>query len=488
MAYLPNPNPMPITGAISATQGTSPWVTTATISGLSSVTGTVFATLAGTSVVAGVVSATQGTSPWIVAGAVSSTQGTNPWIVAGTVSATQGTSPWVTTATISGNPLVWIEGHAGGIVDAVTTTTTAPANGVAVLGVYPGPVLPILTTAQSIAIQLDASGRQVISGSVGLTATAVTIPAVFGVVSATQGTSPWIVAGAVSSTQGTNPWIVAGAVSSTQGTVPWSANETQFAGVALGATAVTNYGSIPNSAIVPGVNAFITNAPIVTASIFGHTGGIIDAVTTTTTAPANGIATLGQYNTTAPTLTAAQSVMVQSNVKGSVLVSTEGAKATYRSTAVASPSLASALFPTVVLPGSSSKVVKITAVHIALSTAAATSCLLIATVSTSAWTGGTSSATNKGPLDIADPAPSAAPIQYSVVATGGGAIATYPIYKNLITSGVTTVLQSGDAAYDEVFGNNSGAKPITLRGPANAFNVFTSVAVNLYCVLEWTEE
>ena len=382
---------------------------------------------------------------------------------------------------------MWIEGHAGGIVDAVTTTTTAPANGVAVLGVYPGPVLPILTTAQSIAIQLDASGRQVISGSVGLTATAVTIPAVFGVVSATQGTSPWIVAGAVSSTQGTNPWIVAGAVSSTQGTVPWSVNATQFAGITLGATAVTNYGSIPASAIVPGVNAFITNAPIVTASIFGHTGGIIDAVTTTTTAPANGIAILGQYNTTAPTLTAAQSVMVQSNVKGSVLVSEEGTKATYRG-AVGVVSLASQSFPTVVLPGSSSKVVKITAVHIAISTAAATSCLLIATVSTSAWTGGTHSPINTGSLDIADPGASAIPVYYSVVATGGGAIALYPIYKNLITSGVTTVLQSGDAAYDEVFGNNSGAKPITLRGPANAFNVFTSVAVNLYCVLEWTEE
>ena len=483
MSYFPAPIPQPVTatagdfavtavGIVGVTQATSPWVTTSTISGISTVTGTVFATLAGTSVVAGIVSATQGTSPWIVAGTVSATQGTSPWVVsAAAIGATQ-SGVWAVNSTVTSIPGVGPTG--------TTAPTTAIVNGI------------------------------IVSGTLQAVSSTFPMP-VSGALSATQGTSPWVVSAvAVGVTQSTSPWVISGAVSSTQGTVPWSVNATQFAGITLGATAVTNYGSSPAAVIVPGVNAFVTNtvtiantavtlagtAGVVTATIAGNpvvfikgnAGGIIDAVTTTAAAPANGIAILGQYNTTAPTLTATQSVMIQSNVKGSVLVSTEGAKATYRSTAVASPSLASALFPTVVLPGSSSKVVKITAVHIALSTAAATSCLLIATVSTSAWTGGTSSATNKGPLDIADPAPSAAPIQYSVVATGGGAIATYPIYKNLITSGVTTVLQSGDAAYDEVFGNNSGAKPITLRGPANAFNVFTSVAVNLYCVLEWTEE
>lgn len=51
-----------------------------------------------------------------------------------------------------------------------------------------------------------------------------------------------------------------GGGSVTQGTVPWIDNVSQFAGVALGATAIVNFGSAPAAVPVPAVNAFITNA------------------------------------------------------------------------------------------------------------------------------------------------------------------------------------------------------------------------------------
>ena len=274
MAYFPVLNPQPVTatagdfavtavGTVGVTQATSPWVTTSTISGISAVTGTVFATLAGTSVVAGV------------------------------VSATQGTSPWVTTATILGIPVV-------------TATVTGPV-------------------------------------------------------------------------------VVSGAVSSTQGTSPWVTNNTQVAGVALGATAVTTFGSIPAGVIVPAVNAFVTNTltlaatavtisgtpnvfvtntltiantgvtisgtpnvfvtntltiantgvtisgtPIVTSTILGnpvvwiegHAGAIMDSTTTAGAAPANGLVILAvcTTNTVTTTVGNAQSIAAQCDYLGNLLV------------------------------------------------------------------------------------------------------------------------------------------------------------------------
>jgi hypothetical protein len=48
---------------------------------------------------------------------------------------------------------------------------------------------------------------------------------------------------------------VSGTVTANQGTSPWVDNLTQVAGTALGATAVTNFGTAPAAAAVPGVNA-----------------------------------------------------------------------------------------------------------------------------------------------------------------------------------------------------------------------------------------
>lgn len=66
--------------------------------------------------------------------------------------------------------------------------------------------------------------------------------------------------------QGTSPWIVSasGNFGVTQQTSPWVDNVTQWASGVLGAMA--NYGTSPGAVLVPGVNAFITNTPTVTAN------------------------------------------------------------------------------------------------------------------------------------------------------------------------------------------------------------------------------
>lgn len=71
------------------------------------------------------------------------------------------------------------------------------------------------------------------------------------VVTADQGGAPWSV---------TFPSAQAVTLTSTTITGTVSDNLTQVAGVALGATAIVNYGSTPPAVAVPAVNAFVTNA------------------------------------------------------------------------------------------------------------------------------------------------------------------------------------------------------------------------------------
>jgi hypothetical protein len=78
------------------------------------------------------------------------------------------------------------------------------------------------------------------------------------------------VTGTVAVTQSTSPWVTSLASTTVTNTV--AENLTQVAGVVLGATAVTAYGTAPAAANVPGVNAFITNTPAVTLTSTTLTG------------------------------------------------------------------------------------------------------------------------------------------------------------------------------------------------------------------------
>lgn len=188
-----------------------------------------------------------------------------------------------------------------------------------------------------------------------------------GTVAVTQSTSPWVVSGTVTVNAGTGNFTVVQAtaanlnatvvgtgtfaVQASQVGGPWTQNLTQVAGTALGATAVTNFGTAPAAAAVMGVNASIyagttgitatgssvnaniTNTVPVTLTSTTITGTV--AVTQSTTpwtvagAAASGAAKSGNpvqiggvFNTTQPTVTTGQAVELQATARGAQIVST----------------------------------------------------------------------------------------------------------------------------------------------------------------------
>jgi len=143
----------------------------------------------------------------------------------------------------------------------------------------------------------------------------------------------------------------AGAIGVTQGTTPWqislnstvnSATNPIFERISDGTNpmgSMTTYGTAPSGYSLP-VNAYITNtiadnlvniggsavatssAGVLKVGIVGSTASSLDSTVVPGTAPTNGVAILGQYNTTAPAPTAAQTVCHQMSPNGNLLVQT----------------------------------------------------------------------------------------------------------------------------------------------------------------------
>lgn len=82
--------------AIQAVSQSGAWAVTATVTGTVSVSN-----FPAIQPVSGTVTANQGTSPWVVSGTVTVTDGSGPLTVDGTVTVNQGTSPWVVSGTVT---------------------------------------------------------------------------------------------------------------------------------------------------------------------------------------------------------------------------------------------------------------------------------------------------------------------------------------------------------------------------------------------------
>ena len=154
-------------------------------------------------------------------------------------------------ATQTGNWTTRIVGNGGAVVDGVIGAATAPANMLAVGGVY-NSTKPTLTTGQSAALQLNASGALTVDGS------AVTQP-----VSGTfwQSTQPVSIAAAVAVTgtfwQATQPVSIAAAVATNPAIVATSGNAYTYSRV--NAAASTNATSLKASAgSIAGIALFNT--------------------------------------------------------------------------------------------------------------------------------------------------------------------------------------------------------------------------------------
>jgi hypothetical protein len=113
-----------------------------------------------------------------------------------------------------------------------------------------------------------------------------------------------------------------------------SVNVNQVAGTSLGATAVVNYGSTPAAVAVPGVNAFITNTPTVTANAgtnlntsllqLDATGAKLNLAQGSTTSGQTGPLLQGAVTTSAPSYTTAQTSPLSLNTSGALRVDGSG--------------------------------------------------------------------------------------------------------------------------------------------------------------------
>jgi len=267
-------------------QGTSPWVTADTILDACVSANKVNVTVSNFPAVQVVTlsppTVNQGTSPWIVQDTAAETSLST---IAGAVVANhmqvifspptvnQGTSPWVTS--ISNFP-------------AVQVVTLSPPT----LGVTQSTSPWVVSNGGTFAVQEATLDGCISANKVAVSLASTTIT---GTVAVTQSTNPWVVTlspplTSIAVTQSTSPWVVAGALTNNNavpvatliGVLPAIA-ETAYntvtyttgdmvlpvtdlhgalnqdlqavAGVQLGSTAVTNFGTAPAAAAVPGVNA-----------------------------------------------------------------------------------------------------------------------------------------------------------------------------------------------------------------------------------------
>jgi hypothetical protein len=545
-----------ITGTVAVTQSTSPWVVSGTVAFSNTTiavtnTGTfaVQATLAAGSAVIGhvitdsgsVTNATlsaettkvigtvnQGTSPWVVSGAVTVasttitgtvavTQSTSPWVVSGTITANAGTGNFTVVQPTGTNLHVVID---SGTITAVTAITNPLPAGTNVIG-------HVITDSGSVTnATLSAETTKVI-GTVN------------------QGTSPWVISGAVTVasttitgtvavTQSTSPWVVSLASTTITGTV--AENLTQVAGVVLGATAVTAYGTAPAAANVPGVNAFITNSPAVTistgAGAVTGTGGSLNVNVTNAAGPftvvgnktnnnaapdGNNIGVLpfqanaaaptwtegdlvtgsvdlngrqrtlggGVYSTTIPALTTGTSSPIQIDSTGAQYINPEVRKATYSAFAT----FTAAAGDIAVLPGSASTTIRVTRVEVSISTSGTSAIEAVQLVKRSAAdTGGTSAAMTAVPHDSAFAAASAAPLSYTVAPSLGAAVGAI---RGVQFNDSSNTALPGANTWLWTFGGDRPSSTIVLRGVAQelCINLGGAVATQTAVVsFEWTEE
>lgn len=240
-----------ITGTVAVTQSTSPWVVSCTAANcalnLSQVAGTA---LGATAIV------NYGSTPAAVA-----VPGVNAFITntpAVTLAST--TITGTVAVTESGNWTNRIVGNGGAVLDAAGQNVAAPANWLAHGCVFfTSPTT--ITTGNGTYLNCDASSNLLTRMNSWLGSTAPTVG------SKTSANSIPVV---IASDQG------AVTVSGTVTTTPpsnASTNITQVAGTTLGATAVTNFGTAPAAAAVPGVNASLF---IGTTAISATTAGIPD--------------------------------------------------------------------------------------------------------------------------------------------------------------------------------------------------------------------
>jgi hypothetical protein len=149
--------------------------------------------------ISGTVTALQGTSPWIVAGTVAVSNFPSSFIV------NQGTSPWVISGTVSVNPITFAAPQHVILDSGTLTSITNPV--VVNQGTSPWVVSGTVTTSPNVNVH-DASGNPISSTGTSLNVDVTNTVPITGTVTANQGTSPWVVSGTVTANAGTGNFTV----------------------------------------------------------------------------------------------------------------------------------------------------------------------------------------------------------------------------------------------------------------------------------------
>ena len=195
-------NSSAVIGSVATLQGTSPWITTGSVSG--TVDASLIGMLPGGTNVLGSVATLQGTNPWVMSGSVMLLNGAN---VIGSVTALQGTNPYI--VNFANSSILAIQ--QGTVISSVVNSTPSS-----------------LLTGASIFGMLPA-GTQVL-----------------GSVATLQGTNPWVTSGSMMLLNGTN---VIGSVTALQGTNPYlvSFANSSILATQQGTRTTSVVGSIPSS-------------------------------------------------------------------------------------------------------------------------------------------------------------------------------------------------------------------------------------------------
>jgi hypothetical protein len=227
------------------------------------------------------------------------------------------------------------------------------------------------------------------------------------------------------------------------------------------------------------LNVNVTNA----VSVEGHAGGVLDAVTAAATAPASGLATLVEYETTVPSLTAGQSVMAQADAAGSTYVNIEGRRATYSAYA----SFTGVTGVNAVLPGNASTTARCTRCEVSVSTSGTAGVVTTSLIKTSAAaTSGTSASMTAVPHDSNFAGASSAPLYYTVAPTAGTPVGTIRGMQMFDESAALP----GSNTWLWTFGERPAACPV-LRGTAQTLEVNLSGVTATQTVTiswEWVED
>lgn len=472
---LQGTSPWVVSGTVTSTQGTSPWVVSGTVAAtqsgtwttgrtwtLSNATDSVASVQSGawsvavnnfpaTQPVSGTVTALQGTSPWVVSGSVTATQGTSPWVVSGTVAATQ-SGTW-NINNISGT----ISLPTGAATEATLAklpltqaSTTSGQSGVLMQGAVTT-AAPTYTTGQTDPLSLTTAGALRVDGS------ATTQP-------------------------------VSGTVTANQGGAPWSFNQTQVNGVAVSTGNGVAGTGVQRVTIASDNTAFTVNAAQSGTWTTGRTWTLAsgtDSVTNNMSQVGGSAITLGQKtmaNSLPVTLASDQSALLVTTVPGNPTVATYSASANFTVAAL----LATDIFT---ILGSGTKTIQVRRITVSGINTANTNALINIIKRSTADSGGTSTVLTNVPQDSNNAAATATVRSYTVNPTLGTAVGTvdsqYIFFPALASSNVSNVREFDYGVFRD--------QAIYLRGTSeqlvvNAGGVTLGGTTLVSIKVEWTEE